>query len=107
MSSRTRILEQIESIPTGMLSTYGQIALLCGSTPRYVARVLAGHDEEALIPWHRVINSMGKISSHPNAGGSGEQRIRLAAEGHQFSPSGQILDWKNKLWAKNPAVDNP
>lgn len=80
-----------------MLSTYGRIALASQSNPRYVAKVLAGLSQSHDLPWHRIINSMGKISVHPNAGGSSEQRRLLECEGHHFEPSGVICHWKEKL----------
>jgi methylated-DNA-protein-cysteine methyltransferase related protein len=79
-TARERILEQVLAIPQGQTRSYGHIAILAQSSPRYVARVLAGLPEDTSIPWHRVVNAKGKVSAHNNAGGSAEQRLRLEQE---------------------------
>lgn len=59
-----QILEVIALIPYGKVATYGQIAKLAGipKHARLVGYVLKHLDQESSIPWHRVINSQGKIS---------------------------------------------
>ena len=59
-----QILEVIALIPYGKVATYGQIAKLAGipKHARLVGYVLKHLDKESSIPWHRVINSQGKIS---------------------------------------------
>lgn len=59
-----QILEVIALIPYGKVASYGQIAKLAGlpKHARLVGYVLKHLDRESVIPWHRVINSQGKIS---------------------------------------------
>jgi len=74
-----RVWQVVHAIPEGSVATYGQVARLAGmpQQSRLVGRILAGLPKASKIPWHRVINSQGKISN-PNPD---RQRDRLAAEG--------------------------
>lgn len=53
----------IQGIPPGKVMTYGQIARLAGSprAARQVVRILHSMSKKYQLPWHRVINSKGKI----------------------------------------------
>jgi methylated-DNA-protein-cysteine methyltransferase-like protein len=75
----------IASIPHGRVATYGQIAMLAGNpgAARQVAWVLHSSSLKHNLPWHRVINRMGKISL-PRGGGYEEQKSLLMEEGIQF-----------------------
>lgn len=78
------ILSTVALIPYGKVASYGQIAAMAG-LPRHarlVGRVLSQIDTTSKIPWHRVINSLGKISlSRLDEFGYNEQQARLIAEG--------------------------
>lgn len=78
------ILSTVALIPYGKVASYGQIAAMAG-LPRHarlVGRVLSQMDASSQLPWHRVINSQGKISlSRLDALGYNEQQARLIAEG--------------------------
>ncbi|ENV37596.1 MULTISPECIES: MGMT family protein [Acinetobacter] len=79
-----QILEVIALIPYGKVATYGQIAKLAGipKHARLVGYVLKHLDQESSIPWHRVINSQGKISvMRINEKGGNIQQQLLADEG--------------------------
>lgn len=79
-----QILEVIVLIPYGKVATYGQIAKLAGipKHARLVGYVLKHLDQESRIPWHRVINSQGKISvMRINEKGENIQQQLLADEG--------------------------
>ena len=79
-----QILEVIALIPYGKVATYGQIAKLAGipKHARLVGYVLKHLDQESRIPWHRVINSQGKISvMRINEKGDNIQQQLLADEG--------------------------
>lgn len=81
----------VRQIPTGQVATYGQIAQLlpcpAGIKPeeyrisgsRWVGGALATCPDD--VPWQRVLNAQGKISSRPDAG---RQRALLIAEGIVF-----------------------
>ena len=90
---RKCVLEQVAAIPTGRVMTYGEVALLAGrpGTARRVGGVLFGLSEREAetVPWHRVINAQGRLSTYKV--GSGElQRALLEAEGVAFNASGRL-----------------
>jgi len=70
------IIEIIKSIPSGKVMTYGQVAKLAGppATPRLVSYLLHSSSDKYSLPWHRIINSQGKISL---TGIAGQEQIQL------------------------------
>lgn len=79
-----QILQVVALIPYGKVASYGQIAKLAGlpKHARLVGYVLKNLDQAAEIPWHRVINSKGKISlSKLDHCGDNIQRLKLLEEG--------------------------
>ena len=69
------ILMVADAIPSGQVSTYGDLARVVGCGPRLVARVLASSDGQ--VCWWRVVRADGTIAEHLVAEGS----QRLASEG--------------------------
>lgn len=84
-----QIYKIVRRIPYGKVTTYGHIAHLVGTGPRQVGYAMAAVSEVS-IPWHRVINSQGKISVRSGGSPSIDQRILLEAEGIIFSKSDRI-----------------
>lgn len=78
------ILSVVHQIPYGKVVSYGQIAKLAGlpKHARLVGRVLGQVDEDVQLPWHRVVNAQGKISTKQlTARGENLQAVLLMAEG--------------------------
>ncbi len=92
------VIKILKKIPKGKVATYGQIAALAGSprAARQVVRILHSSSEKYNLPWHRVINSQGKISLKPNQGYE-IQKALLSKEKVKFSLSEQI-DLKKYQW---------
>lgn len=93
MNLRHDIYELVQHIPLGYVATYGQIAHLLGLPhhARQVGYALYQVDLDSEIPWHRVVNAQGKISTSPQRHGTDEQqRWRLEAEGIEFDRQGKI-----------------
>lgn len=80
---RERVLEVVRAIPRGKVTNYGTVALLAGypRTARQVGAVLYGlRDSDTDVPWQRVVNAQGGISTFKV--GSGELQVALLeAEG--------------------------
>lgn len=76
------ILNTIAQIPYGKVSTYGYIAALAGypGNARYVGRLLKELPSNTKIPWHRVLNSTGRISFPAGSEKQMEQIHRLQDE---------------------------
>ena len=77
------IINLIAQVPEGKVATYGQIAKLAGSprSARQVSRVLHSCSQKFQLPWHRIINSQGKISIPKDQPSHQEQINRLLKEG--------------------------
>src|SRR5512140_110356 len=86
-----RIRATVSRIPRGRVATYGQIAGLAGfpGQPRLAGYVLSALPEDSGVPWHRVVNALGRVS--PRSGGRESHRIQqvlLEREGVRFGPDG-------------------
>ncbi|PID16097.1 DNA methyltransferase [Sporosarcina sp. P34] len=83
----------IQAIPPGRVMTYGQVAAEAGNPrgARQISRILHSMSAKYELPWHRIINAQGGISTPENAQSKGEtQRERLLAEGVQFNENGRV-----------------
>ena len=87
-----RIKQLIKQIPSGKVATYGQIAARAGNprAARQVAWILHSCSKKDNLPWHRVINSKGRISL-PYDGGYQMQKKLLELEGIVFNED-DIID---------------
>jgi methylated-DNA-protein-cysteine methyltransferase related protein len=81
-ASYQKIWNVVSTIPSGKVASYGQVARLAG-LPKHARLVgtALGAAPAGKLPWHRVINSQGRISFPPNSSGYREQRKRLRLEG--------------------------
>lgn len=74
MKTYDKVYNLVRKIPKGKVSTYGQIGQMLGLNPRVVGWALnrlakvspkrQGSLPSETIPWQRVINSKGKISTN-------------------------------------------
>lgn len=92
-----RIYLLVRQIPRGQVTTYGQLALMCGiSDSRIVGEAMnASHG----LPWQRVINSRGEISIQGATGV--RQRQLLVEEGVVFDADGRV-DLAEVGWTPDP-----
>lgn len=97
-----KIYRTVRKIPRGKVATYGQIARLSGFPGQ--AR-LAGYalnalrdENDARVPWWRVINAKGTISLGEFTGAD-LQRELLEQEGVVFYPPGRV-DLEKYGWKK-------
>lgn len=99
------VWELVRQIPYGKVATYGQIAGLLSPPagvaektyrafgPRWVGSAMAACPQD--VPWHRVINSQGRISLR--GGGDTNQRQLLEEEGIIFDERERV-DLKQFQW---------
>ena len=80
------VWQVVQDIPRGCVLTYGEVARLAGSggSPRRVSQALRQAPRNMQLPWHRVINSQGKISFPVGSQGYRQQKSRLEKEGVVF-----------------------
>jgi len=76
----------VQEIPKGCVLTYGEVARLAGGggSPRLVSQALRRAPRGMKLPWHRVINSQGRISFPAGSHGHQQQKGRLEKEGIVF-----------------------
>lgn len=96
-----RVINNIKNIPHGSVATYGQIAQLSGKPQgaRGVSWILHSSSRKYKLPWHRVINSQGKISFDKMSSNYLLQKKRLQREGIEFNFNEKIhlkkYQWTN------------
>lgn len=108
MKTYQKVYSLVKKIPKGKVSTYGQIGQMLGLNPRVVGWALnrlAGKGEmgkrgwgDKKIPWQRVINSKGGISTNKLINiPLGFQKVLLKNEGVKFDENEKI-DLKKYIW---------
>ena len=91
-----RVLQYVERIPRGRVSTYGAIADAVGGGPRQVGAVMSRHGGP--VPWWRVVRADGSLPpSHHD-----EARQAYLEEGTPLRRSGSV-DIVNAFWAPDDA----
>ena len=87
VNKETVIYTIIASIPSGCVASYGQVAALAGypNNARLVGRLLKEMPKDSTIPWHRVVNSQGKIAFAQGSALYQTQREKLLSEGVTFN----------------------
>jgi methylated-DNA-protein-cysteine methyltransferase-like protein len=90
--SYQEIYDVVRRIPPGRVATYGQVASLAGlpGHARQVGYALHALPEHSSVPWHRVVNAKGGISSRAIPGAELVQRHLLAQEGVRLNARGQV-----------------
>ncbi len=81
-SAPAAIIAAIYGVPKGDVAGYGEIARRAGfpGRARVVARLLS-NNEDAELPWHRIMRSDGSIAFPKDSVHYAEQIQRLRAEG--------------------------
>ena len=107
----TRIYRVVKCIPKGRVATYGQVTSLAGMAghARQVGYALHSLPEGTEIPWHRVINAKGMISSRSEPASEEKQRLLLEAEGICLNEE-KKLQFNRSRWhpgAKKTGLKNP
>lgn len=99
-----RVYTVVRAIPSGRVLSYGAVAALAGSprAARGVGAALSalkpGHD----VPWWRVINASGRITTPRIFHVAQLQRQLLEDEGIELSESGRV-DMKRYAWSEDHA----
>ncbi|MEJ5197677.1 MAG: methylated-DNA--[protein]-cysteine S-methyltransferase [Anaerolineae bacterium] len=107
-----RVYRLVRQIPPGKVASYGQIAALLGHpqaarTVGWALNALNG-PQAAEVPWHRVINSAGRISISRADLSAALQRALLEAEGVEFDARGYVdmrrFGWEGLSWEQVEAL---
>ena len=89
----------VSRIPLGKVATYGQVATLAGypGHARTVGYALNSLPDSLDVPWQRVVNAKGRVSSRTNPIFEEIQKQILESEGIFFDAHGRI-DLSNHQW---------
>ena len=68
-SLQKKIWKQLSSIRYGNTKTYGEIAKVLRTSPRYVGNVCGQNNHLLVIPCHRVVRSDGTLGGFSGLGG--------------------------------------
>ena len=99
-----QIYAVVRQVPAGQVATYGQIALVADvPSARIVGQALSALEGGSDVPWHRIVNSQGKISVRRHGAADAAQMRRLTAEGVFFDRLGRVdfqtVAWPGPGWA--------
>jgi methylated-DNA-protein-cysteine methyltransferase-like protein len=80
------VWQVVKDIPRGCVLSYGDVARLAGSggSARRVSQALRRAPRTMKLPWHRVINSQGRISFPDGSEAYRQQKGLLEKEGVVF-----------------------
>ncbi|WP_151174182.1 MGMT family protein [Pseudoalteromonas ruthenica] len=83
MDKAAMIYQVVAAIPKGKVCSYGEVAKRAGlpGYARYVGYTLKNLPSDSRLPWHRVVNSQGKISFAQGSDGFTRQQQALLGEG--------------------------
>lgn len=103
MNFKSRVIEIIKQIPYGKVTTYGAIAILAGLPrgARLVGGILHYNSDKFNLPWHRVINRHGFISTTCLDHLRQAQKALLLEEGIQVSHDFMVNLGKYGWWGEN------
>ncbi|HEY73747.1 MAG TPA: MGMT family protein [Thermoflexia bacterium] len=99
-----RVYRLVRQVPPGKVTSYGAIARMLGNprAARTVGWALHSTPEGSDVPWQRVINSQGRISTSCEEHGQGLQRALLEEEGVEFDERGYVdqerFGWEGLPW---------
>lgn len=69
-----RVWQQIADIPTGEVTSYGEIARCIGSAPRAVGQACGANPYPVVVPCHRVVSAVLDTSGQNGLGGFARER---------------------------------
>ncbi len=98
-----QVYRLVRQIPAGKVTSYGAIARMLEHphAARTVGWALHGLPRGTDVPWHRVINSRGRVSTRFPERGVNLQRALLESEGVEFDEDGYV-NWDRFGWEGLP-----
>ena len=75
-----KIWKELIKIPYGKTKSYGEIAKLVNSSPRYVGKVCGQNKHVLVVPCHRVIRTDGGLGGFSGTGGLALKKRLLKLE---------------------------
>ena len=97
MNLDEKIYKKLLEVPKGQITTYDKLAgaIELKNGQRVVGKMMSKNPYSVIIPFHRVVMSIGKIGGH--AYGENVKTKMLNDEGIEIQ-NGKIIDLKNKIY---------
>ena len=97
-----RVYKVVAKIPYGRVTTYGDIAEVCGTrgAARTVGWAINGASVTGL-PYHRVVNRFGALTGRMHFGDPDLMEDMLRSEGIEFDKDGCVI-LEKYLWKPQP-----
>mmetsp|Transcript_363 Transcript_363/g.443 ORF Transcript_363/g.443 Transcript_363/m.443 type:complete len:195 (+) Transcript_363:209-793(+) len=108
-----RVYDATKQIPSGYVSTYGDIARLLGTSSRAVGNALRNNPYAPVVPCHRVVASTRALYGFDgqcgvNAPNLKKKRSLLEEEGVSFDDKSLVLErcvWDTQSYERNVKLD--
>ena len=85
MKLKNKVYEIVSKIPSGFVTTYGDIGRKIGTKGyRAIGQILHTNPTWPQVPCHRVVMKDGSVASNYGGGGPNIHKKRLMDEGVQF-----------------------
>ena len=82
-SLQKKIWKELLKIPYGSTKSYGEIAKIIKTSPRYVGNVCGQNKHLLIVPCHRVVRSDGSLGGFSGLGGISLKKKLLKLEHHE------------------------
>ena len=74
----------LKKIPKGKVTTYKELARVCGTSPRAIGRIMASNKYPEKYPCYKVVASNGELTGYSGPGGLKAKRKLLERDGIRF-----------------------
>ena len=100
-----RVYDLVRSVPRGRIVSYGAVAAMLGKprAARAVGQALRSLPDDNDVPWWRVVNRNGAVSSRPVVNARPLQEALLRKERVKFDRQG-CADWSRYGWDGSSGV---
>ncbi|MFY9458035.1 MAG: methylated-DNA--[protein]-cysteine S-methyltransferase [Candidatus Spechtbacterales bacterium] len=71
----------LKEIPAGKVTTYGELARVCGTSARAIGRIMAKNPDPVNYPCYKVVSSSGRLLGYSAKGGLRRKEELLKREG--------------------------
>lgn len=71
----------LKKIPKGKVTTYGELARVCKTSPRAIGKIMAGNEHPKEYPCYKVVGFDGMLCGHSGPGGLRAKEKLLRQEG--------------------------
>ena len=74
----------LKKIPKGKVTSYGELARVCKTSPRAIGRIMASNKDPVNYPCFKVVSSTGELCGYSAEGGTETKRKLLEKDRIKF-----------------------